>query len=96
MQLTEHVSRGPAAVRPPKVLLVFPTFNPHTFWSFKETCELVGARYPAPPLGLITLAAASVRVQELVGPLPQKGDRRLGIGRLRDVVRRLGRPHRGE
>ena len=57
MQLTEHVSSGPAAVRPPKVLLVFPTFNPHTFWSFKETCELVGARYPAPPLGLITLAA---------------------------------------
>ena len=57
MQLTEHVSGGPAAIRPPKVLLVFPTFNPHSFWSFKETCEIVGARYPAPPLGLITLAA---------------------------------------
>ena len=43
--------------RPPRVLLIFPTFNPNSFWSFKETCEIVGARYPAPPLGLITLAA---------------------------------------
>ena len=47
----------PDTVRPPRVLLVFPTFNPNSFWSFKETCKIVGARYPAPPLGLITLAA---------------------------------------
>ena len=47
----------PGSIRPPKILLVFPNFNPHSFWSFKETCKIVGARYPAPPLGLITLAA---------------------------------------
>ncbi len=41
----------------PRVLLVFPRFNPNSFWSFKEACELFGARCPAPPLGLITLAA---------------------------------------
>ena len=41
----------------PNVLLIFPLFNPHSFWSFKETCEIVGAKYPAPPLGLITVAA---------------------------------------
>ena len=42
---------------PPKILMIFPLFNPHSFWSFKETCKIVGAKYPAPPLGLITLAA---------------------------------------
>jgi radical SAM superfamily enzyme YgiQ (UPF0313 family) len=38
------------------VLLVFPRFNPNSFWSFKGACEVWGARCPAPPLGLITLA----------------------------------------
>ena len=57
MRIEEHVSGGLSAGKPPKVLLIFPTFNPNSFWSFKETCEIVGARYPAPPLGLITLAA---------------------------------------
>ena len=46
-----------ARLQPPNVLLVFPLFNPHSFWSFKETCRIIGAKYPAPPLGLITLAA---------------------------------------
>src|SRR3954468_1381425 len=52
-------TRGMSEVsRPsPRVLLVFPRFNPNSFWSFKEACELFGARCPAPPLGLITLAA---------------------------------------
>jgi len=40
-----------------KVLLVFPQFNPNSFWSFRGACEIQGARCPAPPLGLITLAA---------------------------------------
>jgi radical SAM superfamily enzyme YgiQ (UPF0313 family) len=38
-------------------LLVYPRFQPHTFWNYQETCELVGARYSAAPLGLITVAA---------------------------------------
>lgn len=39
------------------VLLVFPKFNPKSFWSFEGVLHVVGARYPAPPLGLITVAA---------------------------------------
>ena len=40
-----------------RVLLVFPKFYENSMWNFKEAMELQGARAPAPPLGLITLAA---------------------------------------
>ena len=46
---------GPASKT--RVLLVSPRFNPDSFWSFRATCSLQGARWLAPPLGLITLAA---------------------------------------
>ena len=39
------------------MLLVYPRFVSQTFWNFAEACELMGARYPAAPLGLITVAA---------------------------------------
>ncbi len=39
------------------VLMVFPRFNPKSFWSFEGVLDVVGARYPAAPLGLITVAA---------------------------------------
>jgi radical SAM superfamily enzyme YgiQ (UPF0313 family) len=39
------------------VLLVFPRFFADTFWSFRVTCEVLNVRHPAPPLGLITVAA---------------------------------------
>jgi radical SAM superfamily enzyme YgiQ (UPF0313 family) len=39
------------------VLLVYPRFTAASFWNYQETCELIGARYPAAPLGLITVAA---------------------------------------
>jgi hypothetical protein len=55
----------PAA--PPRVLLVFPRFNPNSFWSLQAACDVWGARCTAPPLGLITLAAL----------LPQDWDLRL-------------------
>ena len=32
-------------------------FNADLFWNYRATCELTGARYPAAPLGLITVAA---------------------------------------
>ncbi|HEX2887599.1 B12-binding domain-containing radical SAM protein [Vineibacter terrae] len=41
----------------PNVLMVFPRFNPNSFWSLQAACDLWGARCPSPPLGLITLAA---------------------------------------
>ena len=39
------------------VLMVYPRFEAETFWSFKHTAEVVGAKHTAPPLGLITVAA---------------------------------------
>ena len=41
----------------PNVLLVNPRFSLHSFWNYRETCEVVGARHVAAPLGLITVAA---------------------------------------
>ncbi|GGE89725.1 B12-binding domain-containing radical SAM protein [Stappia taiwanensis] len=40
-----------------QVLMVYPRFQAGSFWNYRSTCELVGAKYPAPPLGLITVAA---------------------------------------
>src|SRR5260370_2798618 len=40
-----------------KVLMIFPRFNADSFWNYRATCELKGARYQAAPLGLITVAA---------------------------------------
>ncbi len=40
-----------------KALLVYPEFSPYGFWNYKDVCKLVGAKYPAAPLGMITLAA---------------------------------------
>src|SRR5262249_13194650 len=39
------------------VLMLYPLFVADTFWSFTESCKLMGARRPAAPLGLITVAA---------------------------------------
>ena len=39
------------------VLMLYPRFVADTFWSFTESCRLMGARRPAAPLGLITVAA---------------------------------------
>jgi len=39
------------------VLMVFPRFSPNSFWNYRETCAVVGRRYSAAPLGLITVAA---------------------------------------
>jgi len=40
-----------------RALLVYPEFRSASFWNYRETCELVDARYPAAPLGLCTIAA---------------------------------------
>jgi hypothetical protein len=39
------------------VLMVYPRFSAESFWVYTPACELVGARYPTAPLGLITVAA---------------------------------------
>jgi len=43
--------------RPTRILLVYPEFVPNSFWNYTDSCKLVGAKYPAAPLGLITVAA---------------------------------------
>jgi radical SAM superfamily enzyme YgiQ (UPF0313 family) len=45
------------ASRPCKVLMLYPLFTAESFWSFGESCKLMGVRRPAAPLGLITVAA---------------------------------------
>jgi radical SAM superfamily enzyme YgiQ (UPF0313 family) len=37
--------------------MVYPRFDSQSFWNFRDTCEMVGAKHPAAPLGLITVAA---------------------------------------
>ena len=39
------------------VLMIYPRFGDDSFWNYTVTAELLGARYPTIPLGLITLAA---------------------------------------
>ena len=46
-----------SAQRAFNVLMIYPRFAGGTFWNFAATCEVFGARYPAAPLGLITVAA---------------------------------------
>ena len=40
-----------------KALLIYPQFNAPSFWNYRASCELLGARYPTAPLGLMTVAA---------------------------------------
>jgi radical SAM superfamily enzyme YgiQ (UPF0313 family) len=54
-------SACPSACR---VLLVAPRFSGQSYWNFREPCELYGRQYPAPPLGLITVAALLPRSWE--------------------------------
>jgi hypothetical protein len=40
-----------------KCLLVQTKFSGFSFWNYQEVCDMVGAKYPATPLGLLTVAA---------------------------------------
>jgi radical SAM superfamily enzyme YgiQ (UPF0313 family) len=42
---------------PTKCLLVQTKFSAFSFWNYQDVCDIVGARYPAAPLGLLTVAA---------------------------------------
>jgi radical SAM superfamily enzyme YgiQ (UPF0313 family) len=44
---------------------VYPRFGSQSFWNYQETCKVVGARYSATPLGLITVAALLPRHWEV-------------------------------
>ena len=40
-----------------KCLLVQSKFSDFSFWNYADVCRIAGAKYPAPPLGLLTVAA---------------------------------------
>jgi radical SAM superfamily enzyme YgiQ (UPF0313 family) len=40
-----------------KCLIIHPKFSPYSFWNFVDVCKIVGAKYQAAPLGLMTIAA---------------------------------------
>jgi radical SAM superfamily enzyme YgiQ (UPF0313 family) len=43
--------------RATKCLIVQSKFSAFSFWNYQEVCDIVGAKYPAAPLGLLTVAA---------------------------------------
>lgn len=43
--------------RQTRCLLVQPAFSRNSFWNYRDVCTLVGAKYPAAPLGLLTVGA---------------------------------------
>ena len=55
--LSRSRPRSHQALSAPNVLMIFPRFNPNSFWNLQAVCDIRGARCPAPPLGLITVAA---------------------------------------
>jgi hypothetical protein len=48
---------GEGTAGPCKVLMIFPRFCAESFWNYVDTCKLLNVRYPAAPLGLMTVAA---------------------------------------
>ena len=40
-----------------KCILVQSKFSPFSYWNYTDVCKIVGAKYPAAPLGLLTVAA---------------------------------------
>ena len=80
------------------VLMVFPRFNANSFWNYEATCEMTGARYPAAPLGLITVAAMlptswEVKLVNRMSGVRTCETRRLGVwpGRPPGFVRQVRR-----
>ncbi|GBD86302.1 ribosomal protein S12 methylthiotransferase RimO [bacterium BMS3Abin03] len=48
-----------------RCLIVHPKFSPYSFWNFVDVCKIVGAKYQAAPLGLMTVAALLPKEWEL-------------------------------
>jgi radical SAM superfamily enzyme YgiQ (UPF0313 family) len=57
LEQQQNIVASTSVASPCNVLMIYPRFMADSFWNFSEACELVGARYPAIPLGLITVAA---------------------------------------
>jgi hypothetical protein len=56
----EQQHNGSARASRPRsrnVLMIYPRFVNESFWNYRESCAVLGAKYPTIPLGLITVAA---------------------------------------
>ncbi|MEM7505628.1 MAG: B12-binding domain-containing radical SAM protein [Pseudomonadota bacterium] len=63
-------------MEPCRVILIQPWFGGDSFWNYRVTCEMAGAKYPAPPLHLATVAAM----------LPQHWDLRIIDENVEDLT----------
>ena len=72
-------------------LLIYPHFDADTFWNFKRTSEVFGAKYPATPLGLITVAALVVlyRPEQLRAHLRRARDNGVTKEELSEAITHL-------
>ncbi len=48
-----------------RCLIIYPKFSPYSFWNLADVYRIVGAKYLAPPLGLMTVAALLPKQWEL-------------------------------
>ena len=68
-----------------KCLLVQTKFSDYSFWNYQDVCKIVGKKYPAAPLGLLTVAALLPQhwefrlVDENVEPLQDEDLRRADL-----------------
>jgi radical SAM superfamily enzyme YgiQ (UPF0313 family) len=63
--MSQHAASWRWPISTHRALLVYPRFGSGSFWNYRATCEAVGARYSATPLGLITVAALLPREWEV-------------------------------
>jgi radical SAM superfamily enzyme YgiQ (UPF0313 family) len=57
LEQRQNSSSDGLRVRARNVLLLYPRFVNESFWNYRESCAVIGAKYPTIPLGLITVAA---------------------------------------
>jgi hypothetical protein len=56
LQQRSHEAQQASRPKARDVLMIYPRFTNESFWNYRESCEVFGAKYPTIPLGLITVA----------------------------------------
>ena len=85
-----------------KALLLYPEFSALGFWNYKEVCHWLGAKYPASPLGLVSMAALlpaewQLRLLDLnTGPLDDRDINWADLVFIGGMLPQQPRPAEGE